>query len=85
MTPSALDGLVQLDGALHPLPHLDVEELDQHRKAHGEIDVALGDDQAEPFAEEGETDEEEEAQGQHLDGWVPVDELTDGPENYSKP
>lgn len=70
----------QMDGGGFPvLPEADVQELDADGKGHGKIDVPLGHVDAEPLCHEGETDQEEKCQGEHLDGRVVVHEAPDGP------
>src|SRR5215217_5279942 len=67
---------MQLDGgrvSLSAAPGTDVQEFDEDGEAHREVDVALGDVLVEAFQEEGQADQEQEAQGEHLQGGVAVD------------
>ena len=52
-----------------------VDQLDEDREAHGEVDVALRDVQVEAVGHQGHPDQEQEAQGEHLDRRVRLDEL----------
>src|SRR3712207_6071563 len=73
--------LVQLNGSrpgLPTAPDPEVEELDEDGEAHREVDVTLRDVLVETFEEEGEADQQEEAQGEHLHRRVAVDEAAHG-------
>src|SRR3712207_6549422 len=73
--------LVQLNGSrpgLPTAPDPEVEELDEDGEAHREVDVTLRDVLVETFEEEGEADQQEEAQGEHLHRRVSVDEAAHG-------
>src|SRR5688572_26236705 len=54
--------LVQHDGLGH-LPQAQVDHLHEHREAHGEVDVPLGDVLLEAFHDQRHADEQQEAEG----------------------
>src|SRR5690606_13340566 len=60
-------------GGLLPLGE-QVEHLDQEREAHGGVDVALGHVEAEAVGDQGGADQQQERQGEHLDGGVGLHE-----------
>src|SRR5262245_24518573 len=68
--------LAQVD-RLALLAQPQVEHLDENRKSHGEVDVALRDVLVEPLGDQRHADQQQEAQGQHLDRGMARDELTD--------
>src|SRR3712207_671382 len=59
-------------------PGTHVQEFDENRKPHRDVDVAFGDVLAEAFQQEGKPDQQQEAQGEHLQGGVAVDEAAYG-------
>jgi hypothetical protein len=70
---------------LHRLPtlgeraHTQVQQLDEERKAHRKVDVALGDSLVKPVQHQRKANQQQEAERQHLDGWVALDERADRP------
>src|SRR3990170_1640609 len=56
-------------------PH--VQKLHEHREGHGKVDVALGDVLVEALQHQHEPYQEQEAQCQHLQRGVAVDEAAD--------
>jgi hypothetical protein len=56
----------------------DVQQLHEDRETHRKVDVALGDMLVEAFQQEGQADQQQEAQGEHLQGGVAVDDAGDG-------
>src|SRR5215218_1683598 len=59
-------------------PDTDVQQFDENGETHGEVDVALGDVLVEAFEDKSQTDQQQEAQGEHLQGGVAVDHAGDG-------
>src|SRR5688500_8540381 len=65
--------ITQLDGfALLLRPQVD--HLDEHREAHREVDVPLRDVESEAIGDERHANQQQEAQRQHLDGGMRLDE-----------
>ena len=60
-----------------PAAHAQVDHLDEDREAHRKVDVALGDVQVEALADERQSDQQQERQGEHLHGRMAVDEIAD--------
>src|SRR3569832_525047 len=53
----------------------DIYQHHHHREGHGEIDVALRDVELEPLGDQRDTLQVQEAQREHLDGGVTIDEI----------
>src|SRR5215203_2205715 len=68
--------LVQIHGLLLAATTVDpyVQKLHEHREGHGEVDVALGDVLVEALKHQHEPHQDQEAQRQHLQRGVSVDE-----------
>ena len=60
-----------------PGPETEVEDFDEDRESHREIDVALGNVQIPALGHEGHPDEQQEAEGQHLHSRVLIHEVAD--------
>jgi hypothetical protein len=58
-------------------PHPEIQHFHAEREGHGEVDVALRNVLPEAFAHERHADQNQEAQCEHLQGRVPVDEVAD--------
>src|SRR5215218_3057301 len=71
---------MKLDGcyvSFSAAPGADVQQFDEDGEAHREVDVALGYVLIEALQEEGQADQEQEAQGEHLQCGVAVDDTGD--------
>jgi Na+/H+-dicarboxylate symporter len=55
----------------------DIQHLDDDRKCHREVRISLRDVLPDSLCHEVGADQDEKAQGQHLDRWVPVHEVAD--------
>src|ERR671920_1721994 len=71
--------LVQIHGLLLAATTIDpyVQKLHEHGEGHSKVDVALGDVLVEALQHQHEPHQEQEAQCQHLQRGVAVDEVTD--------
>ena len=58
-----------------PIPRQHVEPLDQRRERHRRVDVALRHVEAHAFGDQRHADHQQEAERQHDDGRIALDEL----------
>ena len=70
---------MQMHGFPGSLPQLHVDDLDEERERHREVDVALRDVQVEAFGDEARSDKEQEAECKHLHRWMLLDKAADLP------
>src|SRR5690606_15588538 len=68
---------VACSGALFAPPDPQVDGLHEHREGHRRVDVALRDVLAEAVGDQHQADHDQEAQCQHLDRGVALDEIAD--------
>ena len=75
-------GLVEFDFGGGGAAEAEVEHFDEDGEGHGEVDVAFGDVLVEAFGDEHGADQDEEAEGEHLEGGMAVHEVADLVDEY---
>src|SRR5215213_7390954 len=67
---------MQVNGSLTRFAQLDVQRFDEERERHREVDVALWNVELQGFGNETHSNQQQKAQGEHLDCRMLVDEAT---------